>query len=72
MNTLDKRIEEYCEKNTYHFKSLSKMNIYVGRLKEEYKSLSDYEITILMAGRDVISYDVDRKENGYFRVMIYD
>lgn len=70
-NGLPKEIKEYCKKGTYDKTNYLLSTVYTGLLIKELNSLNNYEIAILMIGKDTFSYDVFRGKNGYFKVIEY-
>lgn len=69
-NGTQKNGKEYCEDESYYEYKQKKIDFYSGTIIEKLKDLTDYEIVMLMAKEDVISYDI-RRDNRFFEVIIY-
>lgn len=69
-NGIQKNGKEYCEADSYYEYKQEKVEFYSGIIIEKLKSLTDYEIVMLMAKEDVVSYDI-RRDNRFFEVIIY-
>lgn len=69
-NGTQKNRKEYCEKDNYYEYEQEKIVFYSGKIIKELSELSNFEIAMLMASEDVISYDI-RRNDRFFELIIY-
>lgn len=65
-----KNAQEYCVEKSYYEYKKENLTFYSGIIIKELSELNDFEIAMLMASEDIISYDIKRNER-FFELFVY-